>query len=84
VGYRVRLSVPAAERGRAAALLAAGGVEPRSDGDGLVVEVPQLAPALLDAATRATDAIPGASVRVEQTSMTDVFRRLLEDAGARP
>jgi ABC-2 type transport system ATP-binding protein len=84
VGYRVRVSVPATARARAASLLAASGVEPRPDADGLVVEAPQLVPALLDAATRATDAIPGASVHVEQTSMTDVFRRLLENAGARP
>lgn len=83
VGYRVRLTVPDAERARAASLLAAGGVEPRADAGGLVVETPALRPEVVAAATRAEEAIPGASVRVEQTSMTDVFRRLLEDAGAR-
>jgi len=83
IGYRVRLAVPAPARERAAALLAEAGVAPERDGDELVVETPILAPALMAAATRATDAVPGASVRVEQTSMTDVFRRLLEDAGVR-
>ena len=82
VGYRVRLTVPAAERARATELLAAGGAAPRIDGSDVLVETPTLGADLLAAAERAA-AIPGASVRVEQTSMTDVFRRLLEDAGAR-
>jgi len=84
VGYRLHLTMPASARERAAALLAGAGVEPRREGEAIVVETPTLGPAVMAAATRATDAVAGASVRIEQTSMTDVFRRLLEATGARP
>ena len=81
-GYRIAVDVAADERGRAAALLAAAGstVEPRAGG--LQLSVPVLDPPVLALLDRFVDAHPQARVHIEQAQMTDVFRRVLAEAGA--
>ena len=74
-GYGVTVTLPAGEREPAATALRAAGYDSASTGEGLVLRVPALEPALLAALERL--ALAGASVHVEQPHMTDVFRHVL-------
>ncbi len=76
-GYRVDVALPPGERGAAAALL--GGEVSAS---GVVLAGGPLDARALDALERLVAAHPGARVSVEQPAMTDVFRRVLAEAGA--
>jgi ABC-2 type transport system ATP-binding protein len=76
-GYRVRVDVPPAARDGARTALVAAGARVSADGDTLVAAAPALAPGL-----RAALAGVGGAVRVEQPPMTEVFRRMVAEAGA--
>ncbi len=78
-GYRIDVALPPEERGPAAAALGRP-VEPTSDGFRVVV--PALDSEVLGALRGVTAAHPAARVRVDQPPMTDVFRRVVGDAGA--
>ncbi len=79
-GYHIEIDLPAAARAGVAASLAAHGA-PEAAETGLRLTVPGLDPTLLRELDRLVLNVPGAAVRVDQPSMTDVFRRLLLEAG---
>jgi ABC-2 type transport system ATP-binding protein len=80
-GYRVAVRVPPAARAAAAATLAAAGVRAPADDEGFALALPELAPDVLAALARLAREQPAAEVRIEQAPMTDVFRRVLAEAG---
>jgi len=79
-GYRIAVDVDPAERGAAAATLGPAAVPTPA---GLALEVPALEPDVLAALARVSAEHPAARVHIEQPEMTEVFRRVLADAGAR-
>ncbi|MCW5890797.1 MAG: ABC transporter ATP-binding protein [bacterium] len=82
-GYRVTVTLPAPDRDAAAARLRDAGFTVTGDADGLVAHAPGLGDARLAVLAALQHATPGA-VRIEQPSMLDVFRRVLESAAAAP
>ena len=80
-GYRILVEAPADARGAAAAALGHGAVATPA---GFALDVPVLEPDVLAALARLTAAHPAARVRIAQPDMTDVFRRVLAEGGARP
>ena len=79
-GYRVDIEGAPAERDRVAALLPGGRIE--ATPSGLQLLLPTLEPAALAALERLVADHPGTRVRIEQPSMTDVFRRVLAERAA--
>jgi len=79
-GYRIAVDVGPEARGAAAAALGPAAVATPA---GLALEVPALESDLLAALARVAAEHPAARVHIEQPAMTDVFRRVLADAGAR-
>jgi ABC-2 type transport system ATP-binding protein len=79
-GYRVTLEVPPAGRAAAEAALAAAGARVTADNGTLVAAARALGPDLRATLTRLGE--HDAAVRVEQPPMTDIFRRMVADAGA--
>jgi len=79
-GYRVDIEGVPAERDRLAALLPGGRIE--ATPSGLQLVLPTLEPAALAALERLVADHPGTRVRIEQPSMTDVFRRVLAERAA--
>ena len=78
-GYRVEVAVPPDARAAAAALLG-GGATPTEAGVALAAG--PLDARVLGALARLVAAHPEARVSIEQPAMTDVFRRVLAEAGA--
>jgi ABC-2 type transport system ATP-binding protein len=76
--YRIAIRLDPSARARARAGLAELGGPIVETAEGLRLEPPALAPALLGALERLRAEHPGAEVHVEQTPMTEVFRRVLE------
>jgi len=79
-GYRIAVDVGPEARGAAAAALGPAAVATPA---GLALEVPALEPDVLAALARVAAEHPAARVRIQQPEMTEVFRRVLADAGAR-
>jgi drug efflux transport system ATP-binding protein len=79
-GYRIAVDVSPEARGSAAAALGPAAVATPA---GLTLEVPALEPDVLAALARVAAEHPAARVHIEQPEMTEVFRRVLADAGAR-
>jgi ABC-2 type transport system ATP-binding protein len=79
-GYRVTLDVSSGGRAAAEAALAAAGARVTAENGTLVATVRALDPALRAALTRLGE--QDAAVRVEQPAMTDIFRRMVAEAGA--
>lgn len=79
-GYRIAVDVAPEARGAAAAALGPAAVATPA---GLALEVPALEPDLLATLARVAAEHPAARVHIEQPEMTEVFRRVLADAGAR-
>jgi len=80
-GYRVEVALPPGARAAAAALL--GGEATPTDA-GLTLAGGPLDAPVLAGLERLVRAHPEARVSVEQPAMTDVFRRVLAEAGAAP
>jgi drug efflux transport system ATP-binding protein len=79
-GYRIAVDVGPEARGAAAAALGPAAVATPA---GLALQVPALEPDVLAALARVAAEHPAARVHIEQPEMTEVFRRVLADAGAR-
>jgi ABC-2 type transport system ATP-binding protein len=77
-GYRVTLDVPAGARAAAEAALAAAGARVIAQNGTLVAAVRALDPDLRAALGRLAN---GGAVHVEQPPMTDIFRRMVAEAG---
>src|SRR5205823_6508538 len=78
-GYRVEVALPPGARAAAAALL---GGEATLTEAGLALAGGPLDTPVLGALARLVAAHPEARVSIEQPAMTDVFRRVLAEAGA--
>jgi ABC-type multidrug transport system ATPase subunit len=79
-GYRMTLELPAAGRGAAEAALVAAGAHVVSHDGTLVASARALGPDLR--ATLSRLGAGDAAVHVEQAPMTDIFRRMVAEAGA--
>jgi len=79
-GYRLTLEMPAAGRADAEAALAAAGAQVTASNGTLVAAARALGPDLRAALARL--GAGGAAVHVEQPPMTDIFRRMVAEAGA--
>jgi len=80
-GYRIDIAGGAAELAMTAAVLAAAGWPPAAVDGGLRLTVPDLVPAVLDGLGQAAMMCPGASIRIEQPSMKQIFWDVLVEAG---
>jgi ABC-2 type transport system ATP-binding protein len=76
-GYRIEARIAAGARERVLAELAQAGFAVEAEGDRLVARAPSLAAAELALLARVLGPESAASVRIEQSSMNDVFRRLV-------
>jgi len=76
-GYRIRIDLPEAERPRASAALGSLATV-RSTPQGFELAVSALAPEVLAALDRIAGGGTRAGIYIEQTPMTDVFRRVLD------
>ncbi len=84
-GYRIEARLAAGTaRERVLAELGRAGIQAEAQGDRLVARAPSLAAAELALLTRVLGPESAASVRIEQASMNDVFRRLVRDGGDEP
>jgi len=84
-GYRIEARLSAGARERVLEDLRRAGFAVEAQGDRLVARTPSLAAAELALLTRVLGPESAASLRIEQSSMNDVFRRLVRDgAGAAP
>jgi ABC-2 type transport system ATP-binding protein len=79
-GYRIEVTLAPELRAAAAAELGRGATP---DAAGVTLAGTALDPALLGTLAQLVAAHPDARVRIEQPAMTDVFRRVLTEAGAR-
>ena len=79
-GYRLTLEMPAAGRADAEAALAAAGAQVTASNGTLVAAARALGPDQRAALARL--GAGGAAVHVEQPPMTDIFRRMVAEAGA--
>ena len=79
-GYRLTLEMPAAGHADAEAALAAAGAQVTASNGTLVAAARALGPDLRAALARL--GAGGAAVHVEQPPMTDIFRRMVAEAGA--
>jgi ABC-2 type transport system ATP-binding protein len=82
-GYRVDLQLPAAARAPATAQLQARARDIVATDDGLCARFEVLGPEVLREIEALRSAWPGAGVHITQTSMTEVFRRVLAEEGSR-
>jgi ABC-2 type transport system ATP-binding protein len=84
-GYRIEAVLSAGARERVLAELRRAGIQAEAQGDRLLARAPSLAAAELVLLTRVLGPESAATVRIEQPSMNDVFRRLVRDgAGESP
>jgi drug efflux transport system ATP-binding protein len=81
-GYRIRVVVAAEEQARCAAVLSGIGRPLERDAIAIQIAVPALEPQVLATLDAAAAACPQAEIQIEQTQMTDVFRRVLATSGA--
>jgi len=81
-GYRIDVDVAADERAQASALLGGPGRRVDETDGGVQLSVPALDPEVLALLDRFADTHPQARVRIEQAQMTDIFRRVVGEAGA--
>jgi len=81
-GYRIEAKLVADARERVLAELTRAGFAVEAQGDRLVARTPSLAAAELALLTRVLGPESAASVRIEQSSMNDVFRRLVRDGAS--
>jgi ABC-2 type transport system ATP-binding protein len=81
-GYRIRVELPAEQQARCAELLSGIGRPVEHDAAAMQLAVPALEPQVLAALDAAAAACPGAEIHIEQTQMTDVFRRVLAESAA--
>ena len=81
-GYRVTLDVPPGGRAAVEAALAAAGAPVTAENGTLVAAARTLGPELRAALARLGEGDAPAAVRVEQAPMTDIFRRMVSEAGA--
>ena len=79
-GYRIEIDVREDDRGRVLERIAS---LPRLDAlpGGFRLRVPRLEPDTLSRLERVARDVPSASIHIEQPPMTDVFRRVLAEAG---
>jgi ABC-2 type transport system ATP-binding protein len=78
-GYRIAARIPTGARERVVAELVRAGFEARVEGDRLEARAPALAAEELALLMRVLPAESAASLRIEQASMNEVFRRLVRD-----
>jgi ABC-2 type transport system ATP-binding protein len=83
-GYRVTLEMPPGGRAAAEAALAAAGARVIVQNGTLVAAVRALDPDLRAALARLGAGDAGAAMHVEQPPMTDIFRRMVAEAGTTP
>ena len=84
-GYRIEARLATGARERVLAELGRAGIQAEAQGDRLVARAPSLAAAELALLARVLGPETAASVRIEQASMNEVFRRLVrEGAGEAP
>ena len=82
-GYRIEARLAPGTRERVLQELARAGFAAEAEGDRLLARTPSLGAAELELLTRLLGPESAASIRIEQASMNDVFRRLVNDgAGA--
>jgi ABC-2 type transport system ATP-binding protein len=81
-GYRIEAVLPAAQQARCIALLDRIGRPLEPTATGVQVVVPALEPQVFAALDAAAAACPEAQIHIEQTHMTDVFRRVLAESAA--
>jgi len=81
-GCRIRVVLPVEEQARCAEVLSAVGRPLGCDATSLQVAVAALDPQVLAALDAAAAVCPQAEIHIEQTHMTDVFRRVLAESGA--
>jgi ABC-2 type transport system ATP-binding protein len=80
-GYRIEAQLPAGGHGRVVAELARAGLEARAVGDRLEAHAPALTAETLALLARVLGPESAASLRIEQASMNEVFRRLVREGG---
>ena len=79
-GYRIEVTLPAEQGDRCAALLARLGRLERTPA-GMAVAVPALDASVLGTLDAVAATSPGVAVHIEQSSMTDIFRRVVATNG---
>jgi ABC-2 type transport system ATP-binding protein len=80
-GYRIGIDLPSDERARAMAILGESGRSAAPSGSGLELSVRFIDHDLMARIERMTGEIHDARIRIEQARMTDIFRRVLAEAG---
>jgi drug efflux transport system ATP-binding protein len=80
-GYRIDVTVPAAERTAVLERLAMGTDHAEMTPTGLRLRLPALGPEVLTGLERIARESPNARIEIAQPAMTDVFRRVLGVAG---
>lgn len=83
-GYRIEARLPAGARERVLAELGRAGIQAEAQGDRLLARAPSLAADELALLTRVLGPESAASLRIEQPSMNEVFRRLVRDGASKP
>jgi ABC-2 type transport system ATP-binding protein len=83
-GYRIEARLPAGARERVLAELGRAGIQAEAQGDRLLARAPSLAADELTLLTRVLGPESAASLRIEQPSMNEVFRRLVRDGAGEP
>jgi ABC-2 type transport system ATP-binding protein len=81
-GYRIEAKLPAGAHERVLAELGRAGFAAEAQGDRLLARAPALTPADLRLLTRVLGPESAASLRIEQASMNEVFRRLTSGGAA--
>jgi ABC-2 type transport system ATP-binding protein len=81
-GYRIEAKLPAGAHERVLAELGRAGFSAEAQGDRLLARTPALTPADLRLLTRVLGPESAASLRIEQASMNEVFRRLTSGGAA--
>ncbi|HEY8156732.1 MAG TPA: ABC transporter ATP-binding protein [Myxococcota bacterium] len=81
-GYRIQARLAPGAHERVLQELARAGFAAEVEGDRLLARAPSLGAAELELLTRLLGPESAASIRIEQASMNDVFRRLVNDGAA--
>jgi ABC-2 type transport system ATP-binding protein len=81
-GYRIEARLPGGARERVLGELGRAGFAAEAQGEQLVLRAPSLAPEQLEQIARVLGPESAASLRIQQASMNDVFRRLVHEGAS--